>query len=326
MIRWGVLGAASIARRRVIPAIQSSSNGRVTAVASRDPDRARALAAELDLPIVHDNYEALLADPEIDAIYLPLLNNDHHRWTIAAAEAGKHILCEKPFAMNAAEAEEMVVVAERAGVLLAEAFMYRFHPRIVKLLSLIEAGTIGDIHLIRSTFTFGPLPPGHTRLDPALGGGALMDVGSYAVNLARLISGQEPESVTALAHYGGTGVDETFAGILSFGSGMLGAFDVSLASQFGVGFEVIGSIGKLVVPQGVRPETNQSTELHLERGMEREVITIEPADQYCLMVEDFADAILTQRPVRFGPDDAVANMRALDALRASAREHARARS
>ena len=145
-----------------------------------------------------------------------------------------------------------------------------------------------------------------------------MDVGSYAVNLARLISGREPEFVTALAHYGETGVDETFAGILSFGSGTLGAFDVSLASQFGVGFEVVGSTGKVVVPQRVRPETNQPTELHLERGMEREVIMIEPADQYCLMVEDFADAILSQRPVRYGPEDAVANMRVLDALRVSA--------
>ena len=319
MIRWGVLGAASIARRRIIPAIQASSNGRVTAIASRDPARARELAAQLDLPVVHADYASLLADPAIDAIYLPLPNSEHHEWTIAAVRAGKHVLCEKPFAMNAAEAEAMAGAAAESGVLLAEAFMYRFHPRIARLRDLIQAGAIGDIRLIRFTFTFGGLAPGNIRLDPALGGGALMDLGCYGVNLARLICGDEPETATALASHGsGGGVDQIFTALLRFPGDRFAVLETSLVSQFAAHFEIIGSDGKIAVPQGVRPETNQPTELHLERGMEPEVIAVEPADHYRLMVEDFADAILSSRPVRFGPDDAIANMRVLDTLRTAA--------
>ena len=318
MIRWGVLGAASIARRRVIPAIQVSRNSRVTAIASRDPARAHALARDLQIAVVHDTYDALLTDPNVDAVYIPLLNHEHHAWTIAAARAGKHILCEKPLAMNAAEAEEMVAAARAAGVLLTEGFMYRFHPRVVRLFELVRAGAIGEVRLIHSIFTIGPLPPGHTRLDPTLGGGALMDLGCYAVNLARQVYGEEPESVTALAHIGATGVDETFGGVLRFPGGPLCVFDVSIAGQLSVQYELIGTAGRLVVPHGFRPETNQPTELVLERGMEREVIAVEPADQYRLMFEDFADAIIDDRPPRYSPDDAVANMRVVDALRAAA--------
>ena len=320
MLRWGILGAASIARGRVIPAVQASSNSRVQAVASRDPERARALAAEWDLPAVHADYAALLADPSIDAVYIPLPNSEHHPWTLAAAAAGKHILCEKPFALTGAEAEAMARAAEEAGVALAEAFMYRFHPRIDRLLSLIRAGAIGEIHLVRFTFTFGPVAAGNYRLDPAMGGGALLDVGCYGVNLARLLCGCEPEAVAALACYGASGVDETFAGVLRFPRGAIATLDVSMASQFGVAFEVIGSSGTLVAPEGVRTETNQPSQLHLYRGYEHEVHAIEPADPYRLMVEEFADAIISRRPVRFGPADAVANMRVLDALRATARD------
>ena len=321
MIRWGILGAASIARRRVIPAMQASSNGRATAIASRDPDRARAAAAEWDLPTVHAGYAALVADPEIDAVYIPLPNSEHHRWTLAAAAAGKHILCEKPFALTAAEAEEMSRAAEGAGVALAEAFAYRFHPRIDRLLSLIQAGAIGAIHLIRFVFSFPPVAAGNYRLDPALGGGALLDVGCYGVDLARLVCGDEPEAVAALARYAASGVDETFAGMLRFPGGAIATLEVSMASQFWVGFEIIGSSGMLVAPQGVRTETNQPAELHLYRDYEHEVHTVEPADPYRLMVEEFADSLLHRRPPRFGPADAVANMRVLDALRTGVRDY-----
>lgn len=319
MIRWGILGAASIARRRVIPAIQASRNSRVTAIASRDPERAQVIATEHAIPVVHADYAHLLADPDIDAIYLPLVNSEHHAWVIAAARAGKHILCEKPLALDATEATEMVDAAAQAQVLLAEGFMYRFHPRIERLLDIVRSGQIGATHIFHSTMTFPKPAAGNYRLEPGLGGGALMDVGCYAVNLARLLAGEEPAFTTGQARYGSdTGVDESFAGILRFPSGMLGVFNVSLASQFGVHFEVIGATGKVVVPQGFRPETDRPTELYLERGMDREVITVEPADQYRLMVEDFADAITNRRPPRYGPADAVANMRTLDALRAAA--------
>ena len=319
MIRWGILGAANIARKRVIPAIQGSSNGRVTALASRDIGRATELAGSLGIATVHTDYEALLADPNVDAIYNPLPNSEHHRWTIAAAVTGKHILCEKPFAMMASEAEEMAAAARAADVLLAEAFMYRFHPRITRLLELIHDGAIGDIHLVRSTFTFGPISGDNIRLNRALGGGALMDVGCYGMSLARLIAGREPDAVAAVASYGAeSGVDETFAGVLRFGADLIGTFDASITVKGGPAFEILGTEGKITAPGGFLPEPGEPSELHIQRPGDRELIVIEPADHYRLMAEDFADAVLQHRPPRFGPEDAIANMRVLDALRAAA--------
>lgn len=319
MIRWGVLGAASIARRRVIPAIQKSSNGRVVAIASRDPQRARNLAMELDLARVHDDYSGLLNDPGVDAIYLPLPNHLHGAWTLAAVAAGKHVLCEKPLALTAGEAERMVAAARQADVLLAEAFAYRFHPRITRVIESAQEGALGDLRLIRFTFTFGPVAAGNYRHAPETGGGVLLDVGCYAVNLARLICGDEPQRVAALERLSSSGVDETFAGLLGFPSGVILTFDVSMAGQFSVSFEVVGSSGKLIAPLGIRPETDQPTELRITRGYNEEVLMIEGTDPYRLMVEDFADAILSGRPVRFDPEDAIANARVVDALRASAR-------
>ncbi len=320
MIRWGILGAARVARRRVIPAIQASTNGQVHAIASRDATRAQAFADAFAIPVVHQDYAALLADPAIDAVYLPLPNSAHHAWTLAAAAAGKHILCEKPLAMTTLEAEAMVGAAQKAGVVLAEAFAYRFHPRIASLLQRLHAGDIGDPHLLRFCFTFGGLASDNIRLDPALGGGALLDVGCYGVNVSRLIAAGEPEVVTALAHYGTTsGVDETFVGVLRFAGGMLASLEVSLVSHFGVSLEVLGSTGRLVVPDGLRAE--QVTELHLYRGDTREVLRFEPADPYRLMVEAFADAVRRKRPLRSEPADAIANMRVLDVLRAAAQAH-----
>jgi predicted dehydrogenase len=298
--------------------LQRSRNGRVTAIASRRPEHARELARDNEIAVVHDSYEALLADPDIDAVYIPLLNHQHHTWTIAAARAGKHILCEKPFAMNTGQAEEMVAAARDAGVLLTEGFMYRFHPRVVRLFEMVRSGALGDVRLIHSIFVIGPLPPGHTRFDPTLGGGALFDLGCYAVNLARQVYGAEPSALTALAHIGTTGVDETFGAVVRFPGGPLCVFDVGLTGQLSAQFEVVGSAGRVIVPSGFRPETNKPTELIFEHGMEREVIPIEPADHFQLMFEDFADAILEQRPARYGPEDAIANMRVIDALRAAA--------
>jgi len=322
MIRWGILGAANIARKRVIPAIQRSTNGRVTAIASRDPGRARSLATGVAIDRVHASYEALLADPDIDAIYNPLPNSEHCRWTLAAVAAGKHVLCEKPLALNAAEAEEMVAAAKTAGVVFAEAFMYRFHPRVTRLLELIAEGAIGDVHLIRSTFTFGPIPAENIRLNHDLGGGALMDVGCYGLNFARLVSGREPDALSAVALYGRESrVDETFAAVLRFGHDLVATFDASVQVKGGPGFEVLGTGGKIVGPQGFLPEPMEPSELHIMRGTSTEVLTFEPVYHYQLMVEDFAEAIATGRPVRFAPEDAVANMRAIDALKAAAESH-----
>jgi len=209
---------------------------------------------------------------------------------------------------------------------LAEGFSYRYHPRIATMLQRFHAGDIGDLRLVRFSFAFGGLAADNIRLVPSLGGGVLMDVGCYGVNLARLIAGSEPDVVTALAQFGSaSGVDETFVGVLRFAGGMLATLEVSLASQFGVSLEVIGSTGRLVVPDGVRAEPEQATELQVYRGDTHEVIRLQPADPYRLMVEDFADAVRRERPVRFEPADAIANMRVLDALRTAAQIHHLAR-
>lgn len=244
VLRWGVLGTASIARKRVIPALKASERNTVVALASRERSRAEEVAREAQIPHVFDDYAALLQSPEIDAVYLPLPNSEHHRWTIAAAEAGKHILCEKPLALNAQQAEEMAAAAERANVLLAEAFMYRHHPIVHKVLSMVHSGLIGELSLIRSTFSFTLTDDHNIRLDPELGGGALMDVGCYGINLARLVTGAEPTGVAAVAQLAPSGVDQSFAGVMRFPNHVLAEFDVSLRAAGGPSYELIGTAGK----------------------------------------------------------------------------------
>ena len=197
-LRWGILGCARISRRGLIPGIQASKTGRLAALASRNPDAARAWCDEFKIPKSHGSYQALLDDPEIDAVYLPLPNELHKPWVIAAADAGKHVLCEKPLAINAVEAQEMVEYCRSRGVLLMEAFMWRHQPRSSELKARVAAGLIGDLRLVRSSFSF-PIDPGDWRLDPARGGGALWDVGCYGVNTARFFTDAEPASVRARA-------------------------------------------------------------------------------------------------------------------------------
>jgi D-xylose 1-dehydrogenase (NADP+, D-xylono-1,5-lactone-forming) len=314
-LRWGVLGAANIARKSVIPAIQASANGNVVAIASRDRTRAEALARDCNIPEVLDDYAALLSSPNIDAVYIPLPNSEHYRWTIAAAEAGKHILCEKPLALNAAQAEEMVQAAERAGVKLAEAFMYRHHPIVKDVQDLLQGGAIGELRIVRSTFSFNLSGDTNIRLSRELGGGALMDVGCYGVNLARLLTGAEPSAVAAVAVNGPSGVDEAFIGVMRFESGVVAEIDVSIRAAGEARYELIGSNGRIHVRHGFRPNPNEEAEIQIMQQGEVSRIFIEPVDQYQLMVEDFARAVLEDRPPRFPAQDAVANMQVIDALR-----------
>jgi predicted dehydrogenase len=317
-LRWGVLGAANIARKKVLPAIQASNNGRVVGVASRDRSRAEELAKAANIPQVFDDYTALLNSSEIDAVYIPLPNSEHHRWTIAAAEAGKHILCEKPLALNAQEAEEMVQAAERAGVTLAEAFMYRHHPLVKDVLDLLHHGAIGELRMVRSTFSFGLVSDANIRLSKELGGGGLMDVGCYGVNLARLVAGAEPSAVTAVAVPGSSGVDESFIGVMRFPDGVVAEIDVSLRAAGDTRYELIGTTGWISVRQGFRPEADEEGEIQLHQSGDVSRIFTDVVDQYQLMVEEFGRAVLEGRPLRFPAEDAVANMRVIDALRNAA--------
>jgi predicted dehydrogenase len=317
-LRWGVLGAANIAQKKVIPAIQASSNGQVVAIASRDRARAEALAQATQIAEVFDDYTALLNSPNVDAVYIPLPNSEHHRWTIAAAQAGKHILCEKPLALTVQQAEEMVQAAEQAGVKLAEAFMYRYHPIVKDVLDLIEGGAIGELKIVRSTFSFALAADTNIRLSKELGGGALMDVGCYGVNLARLATGAEPEAVAAVAVHGPSGVDESFIGVMRFANGVVAEIDVSVRAGGGTHYELIGTSGRIFVRQGFRPEADEEGEIQLHQQGEVSRIFTDVVDQYQLMIEDFGRSVTEGRPVRYPPADAVANMRVIEALRDAA--------
>ncbi len=319
-IRWGILSTANIGRK-VIPAIQQSRNGRVAAVASRSLERAEAYAAELGIPLAYGSYEALLQDPNIDAIYNPLPNSEHAPWSIRAAEAGKPVLCEKPLATDTAEAQQMVEAFEQRGLLFAEAFMYRFHPQTERVMAMIESGAVGEMQIIEASFTFTVQRENDVRLDQSLAGGGLWDVGCYCVNVMRLMTGEEPDDVRALARFGEqSGVDESLVGLLSFPSGVLGHFDSGLRTSLKHGYEIRGSGGRILVEEGFGIDPTRPTTIRHWQGGRYNEITIPAANHYTLMAEDFADALLNNRPPRFPPQDGVRNMAVLDRLLATARQ------
>lgn len=319
-IRWGVISTANIGRKRVIPAIRASRNGEVAAVASRSLEKARAFAAETGIPRAYGSYEELIADPTIDAIYNPLPNSEHAAWSIRCAEAGKPVLCEKPLARSAAEAQTMVDAFAARGLLLAEAFMYRFHPQTQQVVRMVEAGAVGDVTVVQAAFCFPVSREDDIRLSQPLAGGALMDVGCYCVSVIRLLTGAEPERVHAVAAFGArSGVDEALAGVLGFASGAVAHFDCGLRSYRTHTYEVRGTRGRILVPEGFVMDPGAGTVIRHWQGTRYDEIDIGPADHYQLMVEDFADALLAGRAPRFAPQDAVANMRVIDSLLAAAR-------
>lgn len=325
-LNWGVISTANIGRKAVIPAIQRSDNGRVVAVASRSEEKARAFAAELGIPRAYGSYETLLADEEIEAVYIPLPNSLHREWTVKAAQAGKHILCEKPLALNAEECQDMAAAARQHGVTLMEAFMYRFHPQTEKVLALIRSGAIGRPRLIHAAFTFRLTNPANIRLQPELGGGSLMDVGCYCVNVIRTLAGAEPVEVQAYANWAETGVDEQMTGSLRFADGLLAQFDCALALERREFYQVAGPKGHIQVPSAFLPGTGDTTiyEHHGRQGATAHPIS--GVDEYQVMVEHFAACVLSGAPVRYPPAEAAANMRTIEALYRSARDGGRPQS
>ena len=289
-IGWGVLGAADIARKAVLPAIAASRNGLIIALASRSAERARNLLEAYPGAEVADSYDAVLARTDVDAVYIPLPNGLHKEWTLRALEAGKHVLCEKPLAVNAAQAREMADASERSGLRLMEAFMYRFHPVTREFVD----GLRGPMHL-EAKFGFTLRDPADIRLDPSIGGGALLDVGCYTASVARWILG-EPAEVFATAHIGDEGVDMTVTALLSFPGGETASLWASFVSPEAQGLSVVARDG----------------EHRLERPFSS---WRDPHDPYQLMVESFGDSVLHNRPVEIPPSESVANMRVLDRIR-----------
>jgi predicted dehydrogenase len=322
-LRWGVISTANIGRVAVNPAIQAASNGELLAVASRDSERARSFAEAHSIPRHYGSYQDLLVDADIDAVYNPLPNSLHLEWTVRAADAGKHILCEKPMALNERECREMAAAAAANDVELLEAFMYRFHPRTERVVEMVREGVIGELRAIRSAFTFRLTRPDNIRMDPELGGGALMDVGCYCVNVSRTLAGAEPDEVQATARWAASGVDEQLVGTLMFSDGVMAHFDCALTMERCESYEVAGTDGYLTVPESFLPGTNDARILeHRGRG---EVVhhTIAGADEYQRMVEHFGDAVLHGRPLRYTPEEAAQNMRVIEALYRSARGRGR---
>jgi len=312
-VTWGIVSTADI-NRKVIPGAQAAENVDLLAVASRDQDRADAYAREWDIPRAYGSYEALLADPEIEAVYISLPNTLHVEWSIKALEAGKHVLCEKPFTRHPAEAEAAFDAAERNGRLLSEAFMYRHNPQTAKLRELVREGAIGELRLIRSSFSYGLYDHDNIRLRADVEGGALMDVGCYNVSGSRLLGG-EPERVWGEAWYGPSGTDWVFAGTLRFPGDVLATFDCGTALVDRDELEAIGSEGSLFLDDPwhcVQPVI----ELRRADGVER--IELEREDSYRLELENVSDAIRAEAELLLGREDALGQARALEALHRSA--------
>ncbi|HET9027697.1 MAG TPA: Gfo/Idh/MocA family oxidoreductase [Trueperaceae bacterium] len=318
-VRWGILSTANIGRRAVTPALKAAGNCEVVAVASRDASAASAYATELGIERHYGSYQELLADPAVDAIYNPLPNSLHHEWTLKALNAGKHVLCEKPLGMNAQECLSMHEAARSSGRRLMEAFMYRFHPRTRRALEHLEEQRLGKLKLVRSSFTFSVTNPGNIRLQPELGGGALMDVGCYCVNVSRTLIGSEPLEAQAFAVWSDKGVDNELIGVLRFENDMFAQFHCALDSFRQEFVEVVGDEGRMRLDKAFLPGTADTVISSTTQSAGEVNEFISGVDEYRLMVEEFAACLLTGAEPRYDAREAAANMAAIEALYRSAR-------
>jgi len=303
-VRWGILGVADILRR-VMPGARLASSAELLAIASRSAERARTYAAAEGIPRVHESYDALLADPDVEAVYIPLPNSLHHEWTLAALAAGKHVLCEKPYSRHPNEVAEAFDAADGAGLLLMEAFMWRHHPRTKKFVELLPE--IGRLQTVRTTFSWKmEADPVDIRLERGLDGGSLMDVGCYCVSATRLIAGQEPIAVHGEQVVGPSGVDVRFTGILRFPGDVIAEFTSGFTTDH-EGIEAIGSDGSILVAD---PWTSKIGGIAVN-GRD---VALEPADAYHHEFENFSRAIRGDEPQLLGRADALGQSRTIEAL------------
>ena len=315
-IAWGIVSTARIGARLVHAAAQTDA-AEVVAVGSRSAEAARAFADAHGIARAHGSYEALLADPGVDAVYVPLPNSMHVEWTMRALEAGKHVLCEKPMDRRPAQVERAFDLAERRGLVLSEGFMWRHHPQTARLRELLDEGAIGEVRLVRAAFSFTLARDGDPRLDPALHGGALMDVGCYAVGGARFAVGGEPLRACAEVVTGPTGVDMRLCGLLRFERDVLATIDCGFDLPARSELEVTGTEGRIVIAD---PWHCVAPGIVVERGNERELVEIAAADTFVCELEDMAAAIRGEREPLLGRADAVGQARAIQALYRSASE------
>lgn len=332
-LAWGILGTGNIARQ-FATGVKASRRGRLAAVGSRTSAAAMDFARQYAIDAAHGSYDELLADRNVDAIYLSLPNSMHHEWTTKALRAGKHVLCEKPISVYSREAEEMFDVAKQTGKLLIEAFMYRAHTQTIKAVEQIRAGAIGKVKLIRTSFCFRTVRiDGNIRFMPDLAGGSLMDVGCYCVNFSRMIAGQEPENIRATAHIHPTGVEDQLSGLMTFSSGITAEFTCGFGLQADNTAYVCGDEGYLSIPVPWKPVPGNGHFIIARGTPPRQDVpgsktpatpprqTIEADDDrdvYAVEADAFAACVLDGAPSFVTQQDSIGNMRTIEALRAAA--------
>lgn len=311
-VAWGVLGYARIARLNAIPAMARAGNARFYGIASRDADKLADCAAQFAPERTYGRYEDLLADPVIQAVYIPLPNSLHQPWTIAALRAGKHVLCEKPLAMNAAEAREMAAVARETGCLLMEGFMYRYTERIRQVRAVLDSGALGRIKAINASFRFLLDRPNTIKARPELGGGALYDIGCYPVNFLGMVTGRMPLACQVMAEMDG-GVDTHLSAMLRYDGGLIANIQCSFNTQASMRAEIIGTDGVLDIADTF---LDAAGSLVLTTAQGKRQIEVAESDRFGAEFRDFSDCILQGRQPLLSLDDSVRNMAVLDMLRA----------
>ncbi len=319
-LRWGVLSTARIAREKVIPAIQLSRSGRVVAIASRTADRARSVASALDIGAPFASYEALLASPDIDAVYIPLPNHMHVDWAIRSIEAGKHVLCEKPIGLTESDAQRLQRASLlRPDLVVAEAFMYRHHPQWQRVRQMVAAGAVGALTAVHAFFSYFNVDPANIRNQADIGGGALMDIGCYGISVARLLFGREPTRACAISHWDPAfSTDRLTSALLDFGEGTA-SFSCATQLHRNQRVHVLGDAGRIEIEIPFNAPPDRATRIWHESASGLETIAFEAADQYALQADAFAEAARGSRGMLPALEDALCNMRVIDAVAESAR-------
>ena len=319
-LRWGILSTAKIASEHVVPALQEAGDHEVVAVGSRNLERATSWAAEHDIATAHGSYDDLLADPNVKAIYNPLPNHLHVDWSIRAIEAGKHVLCEKPLGLDAADTRRLAeVAADRPDLVVMEAFMYRFHPQWIAARELVQEGRIGELKTTQTFFSYFNIDPANVRNDSAIGGGALLDIGCYPISQARFLFGQEPiRAIGLIERDPSFGTDRVTSGLLDFGGGRSATFTVSTQLHQYQRTQIVGTTGRIEVDIPVNIPNDRPSKLTVTDDGGTEVLSFGPVDQYACQADAFRDAIRSSGPAPTPLRDAIANMAAIDALFASA--------
>lgn len=316
---WGILGPGFIATRAILPALHDTSVAHVLAVASRDAQRASAVASQFNIERTYTSYQALIDDPDITIVYIALPNHLHREWTIRAAQAGKHVLCEKPLATSVTECDEMIAACQQANILLMEAVMYRFHPRMIALKHMLSTGQLGEIRFLHAAFSFPFNAPNNYRAKPEYGGGALLDVGSYCINAVRWLIASEPQSALSDISYSHE-IDITTSAILRFASTSSAAattahIQCSFAAAEHQVIEVVGTEGAVTAPTAFTAWRETPTELLIQRGNAFERRDFAPADPYQPMVEHFTQCALGKETLRYPATDGRETIRVLEMIR-----------